>query len=403
MLGEWKIVRTNSSFKIIHCLLLVFLFNLQGCAPHDYAIVPPSGIEPFLYDDGDLISLQLALDHHRTHLNAANQISTAQFTGKMVQTQDFAKAIQKFNEIMVTYTQPFDRNRALKENFSIYQAKGRRNRNKGEMLVTGYFEPVLSGSLVKKPPYLYPLYAPPPNLQKYVNASGTTEIGRNDENGNFVPYWTRAEIETTDVIAGNELVFLKDPFDAFLLHIQGSGKIELQDGRTRSIQYRSNNGHVYSSIGKLLVDEKKMALKDVDIPALRRYLTANPQDLIRILHYNKRYIFFGWGDEENPRGSIGAPLTPGRSIAVDSGVLPMNAIGYLISRKPIINDNGKIVSWTTLHRFVLPQDTGSAIKGPGRVDFYWGKGNYAEIAAGTMKEEGKLYFLINKEENGNSS
>ncbi len=215
-----------------------------------------------------------------------------------------------------------------------------------------------------------------------------------------VPYWTRAEIDSTNVLAGNELVYLKDDFDAFLLHVQGSGKIELRNGTIKNIQYRTNNGHNYSSIGKLLVDENKLLLKDVDMPAIRHYLRQNPQERSRIFNHNKRYIFFGWGDENHPRGSIGAPLTPERSIAIDKKSLPLGTICYLVSRRPVIDETGQITTWETMHRFVVAQDTGSAIRGPGRVDFFWGNGNYAEIAAGAMKEEGKLYFLISKEPDG---
>ncbi len=391
-----------SVYQGVGFLFISFLlFNLQGCSSHKETLIPPSGIEPFLYDDGDVVSLKRAAHHHNISMQQAVLKSPVEISAKLPQARDLTRSLQKFLDIIENYTQPFARDKALREHFNIFQARGRYNKPNGQMLVTGYYEPLLEGSLLKSAPYLYPLYSPPVDLHKAETQSGKTKIGRLDTEGSFRPYWTRAEIENTNVLEGNELVYLKDPFEAFLLHVQGSGKVKLQDGSIRSIQYRANNGHAYSSIGKLLVDENKLALKEVDIPSIRHYLTDNPQEMTRILHHNKRFVFFGWGDEENPLGTLGTPLTPQRSIAVDPSSLPMGAIGYLVSHKPVIDEDDQIVRWETMHRFVFPQDTGSAITGPGRVDFFWGNGKYAEIAAGAMKEKGRLYFLVNKENDDN--
>ena len=116
-----------------------------------------------------------------------------------------------------------------------------------------------------------------------------------------------------------------------------------------------------------------------------------------MLFHNPRYIFFQWGDDHGPRGSLGEILTADRSVAIDHSILPTGAIGYLVSRRPVLNDNGTINHWRVFSRFVLPQDSGSAIKGPGRVDLFLGNGHYAETAAGNMKETGELYFLLKKE------
>lgn len=390
-------------FKAFARLCIIFLFfSLHSCAIQDSSVIEPVGLIPFLYDDGDITSLKQAVHHHEISLKQASHNPSGQNPGKPIGESDLSRSLHAFLEIIETYTQPFARDKAIKEHFELFQARGRSQRKLGEMLVTGYYEPILYGSLVRKSPYIHPLYAPPADLKNHVNESGKTTTGRIDNAGKLSPYWTRAEIETTNVLKGYELVYLKDPFDAFLLHVQGSGKIKLQNGSMRSIQYRANNGHAYTSIGKVLVDEKKMLLKDVDVPAIRQFFIKNPHELTRIIHLNKRYIFFGWGEETHPRGSMGVPLTPQRSIAVDRKSLPMGTIGYLISRKPVINGAGEIISWKTMHRFVLPQDTGAAITGPGRVDFFWGNGNYAEIAAGTMKESGKLYFLVKKKETDGS-
>jgi membrane-bound lytic murein transglycosylase A len=217
---------------------------------------------------------------------------------------------------------------------------------------------------------------------------------RQDRKKQLVPYWTRKEIEEESFAAGSELVYLKDPVEAFILHVQGSGKIQLRDGSIRSIHYAASNGLEYFSIGKLLVDQGKISLEEASIPTIRAYLTAHPEKQNEILHHNKRFIFYQWAPPGNPVGSIGEPLVPGRSIAIDPAVLPHQTFAFLISTKPVLDADGNIIKWIPMRRFVFPQDTGSAIKGTGRADLYLGNGDYAKIAAGNMKEKGALYFLV---------
>ena len=140
-----------------------------------------------------------------------------------------------------------------------------------------------------------------------------------------------------------------------------------------------------------------MKVADVSVPTMRHYFNQNPDKRTPMLHNNPRYIFFKWGDNQGPRGSLGVVLTPGRSVAIDHSVLPTGAIGYLISRKPVLDDDGIITDWKTFSRFVLPQDSGSAIKGAGRVDLFWGADRYAETAASHMKEPGQFYFIMKKQ------
>ena len=265
------------------------------------------------------------------------------------------------------------------------------------MLVTGYYEPIFKGRYNRQPPFLTPIYSPPPSLVTLPGVNQEPLVGRYDPDSQFVAFWSREEIETSsELLKGNELAFLEDPFDAFLLHVQGSGKIQFPDKSIRSVHFAASNGHKYQSIGKLLVAEKAMALDAVTIPAIRAYLQQHPEQQQRILHSNPRYIFFNWGDERGPVGSSKEVLTPGRSIAIDSTALPEGTIGYLVSRTPLAGENGQIAGWKPLTRFVFPQDSGAAIKGTGRVDIFWGNGKNAEFAAHHMKEEGKLYFLIQK-------
>jgi membrane-bound lytic murein transglycosylase A len=305
-----------------------------------------------------------------------------------------AQSIREFSKEIRRNPDPEELQQFIRENYEIYQAGGRKSKRKREMLVTGYYEPVFDGSIRKAGPFIYPIYSPPDDLATR-KIEGKSHKGRIVNNG-FVNYWTRAEIEINNLAEGYELAYLKDPFDAFLLQIQGSGRIRLRDGTLRTVRFAASNGHPYNSIGKLLVDENRLTLEEVSVPRIRQYLLQHPDQLQRILHHNPRFIFFNWGNNTPPRGSSGVPLTPGRSIAIDYNALPRGAIAFLSSRRPVIDGQGNITGWLPMNRFVFPQDSGSAIKGTGRVDMFWGHGEYAKAAANNMKEPGRLYFLIKK-------
>ena len=379
-------------------LTVICLLLTSGCTsvgPPTHKVV--AGKEPFLFDDGDTNTLIAAgrrqLDYLHT-LPADRQIMLGRRSFTIVQCRD---SLQLFIEILQQHPSPFALDRLVKEHFILFQARGRATGRSGNMLITGYYEPLLEGSLTRRPPYLYPLYAPPKSLLHRPDPrTGKKGVYRLDANNRLVPYWTRAEFEQANHGKGYELVYLKDPVDAFILHVQGSGKIQLTDGTTRALHFAASNGRPYSSIGKLLVDEKKLTLQQASLPAIRAYLRAHPEEQQRILYHNERYIFFGWGTSKEPKGSLGLPLTPGRSVAIDHATLPAAVPGYLISRKPQLNDDKTIGHWMPLQRFVVAQDAGSAIKGSGRLDMFWGNGAYAQTAAGAMRERGQLYFLMAK-------
>lgn len=351
---------------------------------------------PVFEDDHDTLSLIQAAERQLTYLTKLPPEKTISFG---IDSYSVARLIRSLEILISTLQENPDAsqfNRFLLDNYHVYQAGGRERQGGRRMLVTGYYEPVFDGSLSREDPFLYPVYSVPDSL--VTRSQGEqTEVGRYDRNNLFLPYWSRAEIENNNLLKGYELAYLRDPFDAFLLHVQGSGRIRLQDNTIKAIRFAGTNGLEYNSIGKLLVDEEIMPLKEVNIPAIRSYLERNPEQRQRILHHNPRYIFFTWGSTSGPTGSSGEVLTPGRSIAIDVAALPAGTIGYLTTRAPITDNQGMINGWKPLHRFVFPQDTGAAIKGTGRVDLFWGNGGYARTAANNMKEEGKLYFLVIKD------
>lgn len=288
--------------------------------------------------------------------------------------------------------------RRLRRDFDFYTFVGDA---KAPMLVTGYFEPEYPASLVRQKPYLYPLYSVPDDLVESVSGrTGKKRVFRRQDRMLF-SYWNRKEIETRNLLAGNELAYLADPIAAFVLQIQGSGRLRLTDGTLRRIRYAGNNGLPYESIGRLLVEKGAMSLDKVSMPAIIKYLRTHPAELRQTLFYNDRYIFFAWDHRspdggQGPVGSMGAPLVVGRSVALDPRCYPPGLVGFLNTTQPRFDEKGRLFSWVSLHRLVVNQDSGSAISGPFRLDLFCGHGPYARRIAGIMRQRGDFYVLLKK-------
>jgi len=172
--------------------------------------------------------------------------------------------------------------------------------------------------------------------------------------------------------------------------------VDLGDGNIVSVLYDGQNGRPYKSIGKYLIDSGAMTKENMSMQAIREYLRTHPDKLTDVLNRNPSYVFFRL-DMTTSIGNIGVPLTPGRSIATDSRLFPKGALGFISAQKPVI-ENKVITGWVPFTRFVVNQDTGGAIKGPGRVDVFFGQGAEAELTAGNLQHEGSLYFLLRKKE-----
>lgn len=276
----------------------------------------------------------------------------------------------------------------VENNFTLCRSAG--DRWPGMAFLTGYYEPELTGNLEKDQRFRHPLYSPPPDLVKRHGREGRLK------DGEVVPYWSRAEIENQNLLAGHELVYLDDPLAAFVLHIQGSGRIRLPDGSVRPIQYAARSGREYCSIGRLLVKEGRLTLEQADMPGIISYLRRHPEEISRVLHHNESYIFFRWGrqNEPGPLGSFGLPLTPGRSLALDQNYYPPGIPAYLAGTRAEINENQELAGWRSFGRFVFNQDSGSAIRGRGRADLFWGGDPGAALAAGVTRHPAELFLLL---------
>ncbi|MFK7978038.1 MAG: murein transglycosylase A [Halioglobus sp.] len=266
-----------------------------------------------------------------------------------------------------------------------------------EGLITGYYEPLLRGSRQQTEQYRYPLYGVPPDLltislsEQYPKLKGMRLRGKL-EGTKIVPYYNRAQLDADEtLLQGNELVWVDDIVDAFFLHIQGSGQVQLQDGSTVGVGYAAQNGHPYRSIGRVLIDQGELEREDVTLFTIKDWLESNPERMSETLAQNPSYIFFELRDADasGPVGSLNVPLTARRSIAVDRNVIPLGAPVWLQTTLPSAES-------PQFNQLMLAQDTGGAIKGNVRADVFWGKGQEAETMAGLMKQQGELFVLLPK-------
>nr|WP_263964924.1 MltA domain-containing protein [Roseomonas sp. SXEYE001]MCV4205939.1 MltA domain-containing protein [Roseomonas sp. SXEYE001] len=240
----------------------------------------------------------------------------------------------------------------------------------GEGLITGYYEPVLRISPVRAPGFTAPLLAPAPDAPDMDRAGIEAAVARGEWPG--------------------EILAWADPVDAFFLQIQGSGRGVYPDGTVRRLGYAGKNQHPYVPIGRLLIERGAMAREDVSMQSIRAWLQeAPPEEARALMQGNPSWVFFGWRDdlpaEGGPAGTLGAPLTPGRSVAVDRAHTPLGSLLWITTRHPLSGEK--------LERLVVAGDTGGAIRGPARADLFWGWGDEAGAAAGQMREKGRVWVL----------
>ncbi|TVO64777.1 murein transglycosylase [Denitromonas ohlonensis] len=279
-------------------------------------------------------------------------------------------------------------------NFRPWQVRNADNSTGG--LVTGYYEPLIRGSLERSAQNAWPIHGVPQDMVSVELASVYPELkpmrlrGRIEGN-RLVPYWTRREVTAQgDAFPAPVLAWADDPIALFFLQVQGSGRVELPDGSYLRIGYADQNGHPYKSIGKWLVEQGALKLSEASMQGIQRWARANPARLRELLDQNPSYVFFRTLPDNNdgPIGALGVPLVAERSIAVDRQTVPLGAPVFLDTTRPNTNQ--------PLRHLVMAQDTGSAIRGGVRADFFWGFGDAAGAEAGRMKQNGAMWVLLPK-------
>ncbi len=285
--------------------------------------------------------------------------------------------------------------RFFEARFSPYQVRNPDGSDTG--LITGYYAPELRGSRTRTKKYAYPLYGVPDDLLVIDLSSVYPELGDYRLRGRVVgrrvvPYWDRAQIDGKKApLKGQELFWVEDPVELFFLQVQGSGRIVLDDGEKVMVSYADQNGRPYRSIGKTLLDRGDMTRDQMSLQNIEAWARKNPDSVRQLLDENPSYVFFRKLEPGviSPPGALGVPLTPGRSLAVDPRTIPLGAPVFISTTRPCSSE--------CLRRLMVAQDTGGAIKGAVRADFFWGLGDEAGELAGRMKQKGRLWVFLPKE------
>ncbi len=312
-------------------------------------------------------ALRAALDHSLRYL--ASPAAARRYPVAGITRERMERSLLRFRRLVEVSCTAADLQQAVAREFVAYQAIGLDG--KGTVHFTGYYEAVYRGSRVRTAEFRYPLYRLPPDFAQWRS-----------------PHPTRAMLEDSPRLRGLELVWLRDRLQAFLIHIQGSARLQLPDGSVMTVGFGGKTDRPYTSIGQELVRDGKMRLEDVTLPALIAYFQRRPQELGTYLQRNESFIFFRETNGSPATGSIGVPVTAERSIATDKSLMPPGGLALIQTQLPM--DGG----FRSVSRFVLDQDTGSAIRGAGRVDVFMGTGDEAKQRSGVMNHDGALYYLV---------
>lgn len=334
---------------------------------------------------GDRQALLAAIDNSLRYLETpAAAKAYQQYPAADITRERVRKSLERFRFLVSSSDSPAALQTAVRREFAFYQSDGRDGR--GSVFFTGYYVPIYAASSVPTAEYRYPLYRRPPDFEKWPK-----------------PHPTRAELEGKDglqasrgPLRGLELVWLRDRLEAFLVQIQGSAQLQLTDGRLMTVGYAGGTNYPYTSIGRELALDGELKLDGLTMPVLIDYFRKYPAQLSEYLPRNNRFIFFRDTNGSPPMGSIQVPVTADRSIATDKSLMPPGALALVCAKLPYHNAAGQIEQ-RTVSRYVLDQDTGSAIRGAGRVDYFMGTGQKAGERAGVTGSTGQLYYLLLKE------
>jgi len=403
----------NTSIKrgftaLLGCILFICIIGFLGCYPAlqreaqrpEEALIPIRFFYPKFQDDMNYRSLALAIERNLEYLNRLKPDHMFYYGPHKYTCQHVRDSQKALLNLILKRPDSRELNRQIRKQFLIYRAAGRVGNRR--VLFTGYFEPIFEGSLKPDGVFKHPIYKKPDDLIKihlslFNKRFGNETIIARIEGKEVLPYYSRQQIELENVLKGRklEIAWLKDPLDVAFLHIQGSGRLKLPDGRMISVGYRASNGRPYGSIGRYMLERGWLTREKMSMQSIRNYLSQHPEIMDEVLNHNQSYVFFGLLDG-GPFGNINVPLTPGRSVALNARLFPKGALCYISCQKPVVDRRGDIAGWTNFSRFMVNQDTGGAIKGSGRADIFWGSSQYAQLAAGHMQHEGELCVLIKK-------
>lgn len=365
----------------------------EGVRPLNKSLKKPSQIVSQLPSNSFYTALERSIGYYdklskkEVNFNFYDQNYTA---------KEMAQSLRLFKEISTLPKDEFLSK--LDSDFLVYESKNENNSS----LITGYYAPVLKGSFVKTEKYDTPIYPYPKDLvtaklKKFPTADSIRDIARKREGRELVPYYTREEI-MGGALKEKPLLYLENVLDAFLLEVQGSGVVEIE-GKKHYVGYAGKNGHPYTSIGKVIYEERLMEPSKINMQTIKEFL--NEDEAIRdyVLNKNKSFVFFKLNKREGIFGNIAIALTAKESVAMDSKLIPKGALAYIKTEVPKKINGLSVVpkkEREPFEKFFMIQDTGGAIRGGGRVDIYFGEGEEALFYAGQTASKGEVYLLVAK-------
>ena len=364
----------------------------------DYSRPLPPGASALLpLDPGDEVpDLRAAFQERRT-LTAPIE-SSIEWTRRESSKRHFPiagithdralRSLERFQELLLSSTGHNEFQAAVAREFEFYKSAGWDGQG-GGVLFTGYYTPILQGRTERSSEFRYPLYALPPDLVK----GPAGEIRGQQTDAGVRPYPTRRAIEASGMLAGRglELVWLQDPLDAYIAHVNGSAFVELPDGSLLRLGYAGKNGREYSSLGQALVLDGRLEADAVSMTSIREWMKENPELAQAYMGRNDSYVFFTPIDG-NPRGSLNLEVTAERTLATDKSLFPRGALVYVDTTLP--SSLGRQAPYREL---MLDQDTGGAIRTAGRADIYLGIGDEAELRAGSTRSPGQMVYMFLRE------
>lgn len=357
--------------------------------PGQYAlrkITDPSEIPDFTMACSDLTNLRKAVAHSLSYLHKPSS-KTFYPSGQITHNQAL-ESVQGFADMLDSGLSGRELNDEILISFDVYTSIGCDDR--GTVLFTGYYTPIFEGSLERTAQFTCPLYQQPDDLVKGPDGN---IIGRRDPGGGIGTYPNRAEIEDSGMLEGKELVYLGDPFETYIAHVQGSAKVRLPDGDITTVGYAANNGHEYKSVAMELVRDGKIDADEISLATMIAYFKKYENQVRTYVRRNPRFVFFR-KEGGPPVGCLNEPVTPVRSIATDKSIFPRASLSFISTTLPRAVGGAAIKQVYT--GFTLDQDAGGAIRAPGRCDVYMGEGDMAGKLAGQTYQEGRLYYLFLK-------
>jgi membrane-bound lytic murein transglycosylase A len=332
---------------------------------------------------GDRQALLKSIDYSLRYLQTSSaQRAYQQYPVPGITRDRVRRSLVRFRQLVVSSRSPAELQAAVNREFVFYKSVGKDNN--GTVFFTGYFEPIYAASRTPSAEYRYPLYRVPTDFNRWT-----------------MPQPTRAELEGEDGLGknsplrGRELVWLRDRLEAFLVQVQGSARLQMPDGKLMTVGFAGKTNYPYTSVGRELVKDGKLPLEGLTLPVLINYFRSSPGELDQYLPRNQSFVFFKETHGAPATGSIGVPVTAERSIATDKSLMPPGALALIKARIPYPNATKQLES-RMVNRYVLDQDTGSAIQGAGRVDIFMGTGPLAGDRAGIIGGTGELYYPLLK-------